>query len=123
MSAAVAGVLTVVLMLATPWVLPGCWPPLAAPIKPVRNAQTSRDLVPVLRDTGLAMLVWSGGCRGCLAIQRLILGVAPGDLEGSGRSPAVAESAKLTAPQGRVAAHCSVTFPPWIIATRLARSG
>lgn len=67
---AVAGVLTVVLMLATPWSAAGLLAtPLAArAIKPVRDAQTGRDLVPVLRDTGLAMLVWSAAVAVALAI-------------------------------------------------------
>jgi len=57
----IAGVLTLVLMLATPWCAAGL---LAAPLavraaRPVRGAQSGRDLIPVLRDTGLTMLVWS----------------------------------------------------------------
>lgn len=57
----VAGVLTLVLMLATPWCAAGL---LATPLavraaRPVRGAQSGRDLIPVLRDTGLTMLVWS----------------------------------------------------------------
>lgn len=56
-----AAVLTVVLMLATPWCAAGL---LAAPLalrgaRPVRSGRTGAELIPVLRDTGLTMLVWS----------------------------------------------------------------
>ena len=56
-----AGILTVVLMRATPWCALGL---LASPLAlraagPVRRGQGGRDLIPVLRDTGLTMLVWS----------------------------------------------------------------
>lgn len=56
-----AAVLTVVLMVATPWCAAGF---LAAPFairaaKPVRQHKMGRELIPVLRDTGLTMLVWS----------------------------------------------------------------
>jgi 1,4-dihydroxy-2-naphthoate polyprenyltransferase len=56
-----AGVLTLVLMLATPWSAVGL---IAAPLAlraagPVRRGLGGRDLIPVLRDTGLTMLVWS----------------------------------------------------------------
>ena len=58
---ALAGILTLVLMRATPWCALGL---LAAPLAlraagPVRGGQCGRDLIPVLRDTGLTMLVWS----------------------------------------------------------------
>ncbi|MBI3690159.1 MAG: 1,4-dihydroxy-2-naphthoate octaprenyltransferase [Mycolicibacterium aromaticivorans] len=58
---AVAGVLTLVLMLATPWCAVGL---IAAPLAlraagPVRRGLGGRELIPVLRDTGLTMLVWS----------------------------------------------------------------
>lgn len=58
---ALAFVLTLVLMLATPWSAVGF---VAAPFavraaKPVRGALGGKDLIPVLRDTGLTMLVWS----------------------------------------------------------------
>ncbi|MHA3023728.1 1,4-dihydroxy-2-naphthoate polyprenyltransferase [Mycobacterium sp. BMJ-28] len=54
-------VLTLVLMLATPWCAAGL---LAAPLAlraagPVRRGLGGRELIPVLRDTGLTMLVWS----------------------------------------------------------------
>lgn len=56
-----AGVLTLVLMAATPWCAAGL---IAAPAAvraagPVRRGQGGRELIPVLRDTGLTMLVWS----------------------------------------------------------------
>lgn len=58
---ALAGVLTVALMAATPWCAAGL---LATPlavraVAPVRGDKVGRDLIPVLRDTGLTMLVWS----------------------------------------------------------------
>ncbi|KAB7755714.1 MULTISPECIES: 1,4-dihydroxy-2-naphthoate polyprenyltransferase [Mycobacteriaceae] len=54
-------VLTAVLTLATPWCLVGF---AAAPLavraaKPVRSGLGGRELIPVLKDTGLTMLVWS----------------------------------------------------------------
>ena len=56
-----AGVLTLTLMAATPWCAAGL---LAAPLalraaNPVRSGKGGRELIPVLRDTGLTMLVWS----------------------------------------------------------------
>ena len=58
---AVAAVLTLVLMLATPWCAAGLGAaPLAARAAgPVRRGLGGRELIPVLRDTGLTMLVWS----------------------------------------------------------------
>ncbi|MCU1700085.1 MAG: 1,4-dihydroxy-2-naphtoate prenyltransferase [Mycobacterium sp.] len=58
---ALAFVLTLVLMLATPWCAVGF---VAAPLavraaRPVRRGLGGKDLIPVLRDTGLTMLVWS----------------------------------------------------------------
>jgi 1,4-dihydroxy-2-naphthoate polyprenyltransferase len=58
---ALAFVLTLVLALATPWCLVGL---LAVPLGiratlPVRHGLGGRELIPVLRDTGLTMLVWS----------------------------------------------------------------
>ncbi|MDI3312773.1 MAG: 1,4-dihydroxy-2-naphthoate polyprenyltransferase [Mycobacterium sp.] len=58
---ATAGVLTLVLMAATPWCAAGL---LAVPLalralRPVRCGAGGVELIPVLRDTGLAMLVWS----------------------------------------------------------------
>ena len=54
-------VLTLVLMLATPWCAVGL---LALPLavraaRPVRGGLGGEELIPVLRDTGLAMLVWA----------------------------------------------------------------
>jgi 1,4-dihydroxy-2-naphthoate octaprenyltransferase len=65
---AVAAVLTVALMQATPWCALGL---LAAPLavkaaRPVRSGKGGRDLIPVLRDTGLTMLVWSIAVAGAL---------------------------------------------------------
>jgi 1,4-dihydroxy-2-naphthoate polyprenyltransferase len=58
---AVALVLTAVLMLATPWCAVGL---IAAPLAiraagPVRKGLGGKELIPVLRDTGLTMLVWA----------------------------------------------------------------
>jgi len=57
----VAFALTLVLMLATPWCAVGL---IAAPLAarasaPVRKGLGGKDLIPVLRDTGLTMLVWA----------------------------------------------------------------
>ena len=57
----VAGVLTVVLALATPWCLAAL---VATPLavraaRPVRTGLHGPQLIPVLRDTGLTMLVWA----------------------------------------------------------------
>jgi 1,4-dihydroxy-2-naphthoate octaprenyltransferase len=53
--------LTLVLMLATPWTAVGL---VALPLAvraagPVRHGRGGKDLIPVLRDTGLTMLVWA----------------------------------------------------------------
>lgn len=58
---AVSGLLTLVLVAATPWCLAGL---VAVPLAvraagPVRRGLGGRELIPVLRDTGLTMLVWS----------------------------------------------------------------
>ncbi len=58
---AVALVVTLLLMLATPWCAVGL---IAAPLawraaRPVRTGAVGMALIPVLRDTGLTMLVWS----------------------------------------------------------------
>jgi 1,4-dihydroxy-2-naphthoate polyprenyltransferase len=57
----VALALTFGLMLATPWCAVGL---LAVPLAvraagPVRKGLGGRELIPVLRDTGLTMLVWA----------------------------------------------------------------
>ena len=67
---ATAGVLTVVLMLATPWCAVGL---LATPLAlraagPVRSGRGGPELIPVLRDTGLAMLVWAVAVAAALAL-------------------------------------------------------
>jgi 1,4-dihydroxy-2-naphthoate octaprenyltransferase len=59
--AALALVLTLTLALATPWCLVGL---VALPLGwraalPVRRGRGGKELIPVLRDTGLTMLVWS----------------------------------------------------------------
>ena len=56
-----AFVLTLVLVIATPWCAAGL---VALPLAiratvPVRSGKGGRDLIPVLRDTRLTMLVWS----------------------------------------------------------------
>ncbi|MBS4728672.1 1,4-dihydroxy-2-naphthoate polyprenyltransferase [Mycobacterium sp. SM1] len=58
---ATAGVLTLALMAATPRCAAGLLAvPLAArAVRPVRSGAGGGELIPVLRDTGLAMLVWS----------------------------------------------------------------
>ncbi len=57
----VALVLPVVLMLATPWCAVGLLAavPAIRGLRPVRNGSTGAQLIPVLRDTGLTMLVWA----------------------------------------------------------------
>lgn len=67
---ATAGGLTVVLMAATPWCAAGL---MATPLAmraaaPVRAGKGGRELIPVLRDTGLTMLVWSVAVAGALAL-------------------------------------------------------
>lgn len=58
---AVAFVLTLALMLATPWCAAGlvALPLAARAAQPVRSGSGGKDLIPVLRDTGLTMLVWA----------------------------------------------------------------
>ena len=58
---AAAAVLTLTLTAATPWCAAGL---VATPLAvraaaPVRSGRTGVELIPVLRDTGLTMLVWS----------------------------------------------------------------
>lgn len=67
---AVAAVMTLILMQATPWCAAGF---LALPLavkaaRPVRAGSGGRDLIPVLRDTGLTMLVWSIAVAAALAL-------------------------------------------------------
>jgi 1,4-dihydroxy-2-naphthoate octaprenyltransferase len=58
---ALAFVLTLVLVLATPWCAVGlvALPLAARAARPVRRGLGGKDLIPVLRYTGLTMLVWS----------------------------------------------------------------
>ncbi len=65
----VAAAANLVLVGATPWSALGL---LAAPLVvraagPVRRGLGGRDLIPVLRDTGLCMLVWSAAVGAALA--------------------------------------------------------
>jgi 1,4-dihydroxy-2-naphthoate octaprenyltransferase len=67
---AVAGVATLALMAATPWCAAGL---LATPLAlravgPVRSGSGGPALIPVLRDTGLAMLVWAVAVAAALAL-------------------------------------------------------
>lgn len=67
-----AGLLTVALIAATPWCALGL---IAAPLavqaaRPVWSGRGGRDLIPVLRNTGLAMLVWSIAVAAALAVAR-----------------------------------------------------
>lgn len=64
------GILTLVLMRATPWCGVGF---IATPLalraaKPVRSGLTGTALIPVLRDTGLTMLAWSTAEAAALAL-------------------------------------------------------
>ncbi|OBF51293.1 1,4-dihydroxy-2-naphthoate polyprenyltransferase [Mycobacterium sp. 852002-53434_SCH5985345] len=67
---ATAGVLTLVLMAATPWCAVGF---VATPLAlraagPVRSGRGGRELIPVLRDTGLAMVAWAIAVAAALAL-------------------------------------------------------
>jgi 1,4-dihydroxy-2-naphthoate octaprenyltransferase len=67
---ALAAVMTLVLLRATPWCALGF---LAMPLavkaaRPVRAGSGGRDLIPVLRDTGLTMLLWSIAVAAALAL-------------------------------------------------------
>jgi 1,4-dihydroxy-2-naphthoate polyprenyltransferase len=66
----VAGVFTLVLAAATPWCLVGL---VAVPLAlraaaPVRGGRGGRELIPVLRNTGLAMLAWAVAVAAALAL-------------------------------------------------------
>ncbi len=68
----VAGAATLVLMVATPWCAAGF---AAAPLavraaRPVRSGRGGPALIPVLRDTGLAMVVWAIAVSAALALRR-----------------------------------------------------
>jgi 1,4-dihydroxy-2-naphthoate polyprenyltransferase len=67
---AIAGVLTLVLMAATPWCAVGfvATPLAQRALAPVRSGRGGRDLIPVLRDTGLTMLVWAIAVAAALAL-------------------------------------------------------
>ena len=67
---AVAGALTLALAAATPWCLAGL---LGTPLairaaRPVRSGSVGPQLIPVLRDTGLTMLVWAVAVAAALAL-------------------------------------------------------
>ena len=67
---ATAGVLTLVLILATPWCAVGL---VATPLalraaRPVRSGRGGAELIPVLRDTGLAMIVWAIAVAAALTV-------------------------------------------------------
>jgi 1,4-dihydroxy-2-naphthoate octaprenyltransferase len=67
---ATAGVLTLVLMAATPWCAVGF---VATPLAlraagPVRSGRGGPELIPVLRDTGLAMVAWAIAVSAALAL-------------------------------------------------------
>ena len=66
---AVAGVMTLALLRATPWCALGfaALPLALKAAGPVRSGKGGRDLIPVLRDTGWAMLVWSIAVAAALA--------------------------------------------------------
>ena len=57
----VAVLLTLALMLATPWCAAGlvALPLAVRAAKPVRSGLGGKDLIPVLKSTGLTMLVWA----------------------------------------------------------------
>ena len=64
-----AGLLTLSLLTASPWCALGL---VSAPLairaaRPVRSNRSGRELIPVLRDTGLTMLVWSIAVAAALA--------------------------------------------------------
>jgi 1,4-dihydroxy-2-naphthoate octaprenyltransferase len=67
---ALAAVMTLILLRATPWCALGF---LAMPLavkaaRPVHAGSGGRDLIPVLRDTGLTMLLWSIAVAAALAL-------------------------------------------------------
>ncbi|MGB9225513.1 1,4-dihydroxy-2-naphthoate polyprenyltransferase [Mycobacterium sp.] len=67
---ATAGLLTLVLMLATPWCAVGlvATPLALRALGPVRSGRGGPALIPVLRDTGLTMLVWAIAVAAALAL-------------------------------------------------------
>jgi 1,4-dihydroxy-2-naphthoate octaprenyltransferase len=66
---AVPLLMTLLLMIATPWCAVGliAAPPGWRAARPVRAGNLGRDLIPVLRDTGLTMLIWSVAMAPALA--------------------------------------------------------
>jgi len=65
-----AGVSTLALTMATPWCAAGL---VATPLAlraagPVRSGRGGPELIPVLRDTGLAMVVWAIAVATALAL-------------------------------------------------------
>ncbi|MDG4663543.1 1,4-dihydroxy-2-naphthoate polyprenyltransferase [Mycobacterium sp. 236(2023)] len=69
----VAFALTLLLMLATPWCAVGfvALPLALRAAKPVRAGSGGRELIPVLKDTGLTMLVWAIAVSVALAVPQL----------------------------------------------------
>ncbi len=67
---ATAAGLTLVLMAATPWCAVGfvATPLALRALAPVRSGRVGPELIPVLRDTGLAMVVWAIAVAGALAL-------------------------------------------------------
>lgn len=67
-----AAVLTLVLMAATPWCAVGlvATPLALRALAPVRSGRGGAELIPVLRDTGLAMVVWALAVAAALALGR-----------------------------------------------------
>lgn len=67
---ATAGILTLVLPAATPWCAVGfvATPLALRAVAPVRSGRGGRELIPVLRDTGLAMVVWAVAVAAALAL-------------------------------------------------------
>jgi len=65
-----AGVLTLVLVVATPWCALGlvATPLALRALGPVRSGRGGPELILVLRDTGLAMLVWAVAVAAALAV-------------------------------------------------------
>ena len=69
---ATAGAVTLLLMVATPWCAAGL---VATPLGlraagPVRSGRGGPELIPVLRDTGLAMVTWAVAVSAALALAR-----------------------------------------------------
>lgn len=67
---ALAGALTLTVAMATPWCLVGL---IAVPLAikaaaPVRGGATGRELIPVLSNTGLALLVWAAAVAVALTL-------------------------------------------------------